>query len=83
MKNKKLLFTLGFVTQVILSFHIIYANPSYTDTQVILHNANSSSEIVPRANVTGYQYMEIDGVLYKRLWSYTYDRWEEPYWTKA
>ena len=39
------------------------------------------SEIQPYANQTGYKYKEINGRLYKRLWSYTYNRWEEPNWT--
>lgn len=83
MKNKKLLFILGFIAQVTLSLNIAYANPAYFSAQIIPCSATSDSEIAPRANVTGYQYMEINGVLYKRLWSYTYGRWEDPYWTKA
>ncbi|MCM1257862.1 MAG: hypothetical protein NC307_08410 [Roseburia sp.] len=34
-------------------------------------------------NQTGYIYRTLDGKRYKRLWSYTYGRWEEPYWTLA
>lgn len=41
----------------------------------------SPQEIQPRGNQTGYKYKTINGKLYKRLWSYTYLRWEEPYWT--
>lgn len=83
MKKKNLLFTLGFVAQIALSFHITYANPSYPGTQIVVNSVNAGDEITPRANVTGYQYMEIDGILYKRLWSYTYGRWEDPYWYPA
>lgn len=68
MKKKNLLFTLGFVAQIALSFHIAYANPSYPGTQIVVNSVNAGDEITPRANVTGYQYMEIDGILYKRLY---------------
>lgn len=34
-------------------------------------------------NITGYIYKYIDGKRYKRLWSYSYKRWEEPGWTPA
>lgn len=39
------------------------------------------SDMQPYANQTGYKYKIIDGKLYKRLWSYTYNRWEESKWT--
>ena len=32
-------------------------------------------------NQTGYKFMVIDRKLYKRLWSYTYGRWEDDAWT--
>ena len=34
-------------------------------------------------NQTGYIYKTIAGRRFKRLWSYTYGRWEEPYWTEV
>ncbi len=37
----------------------------------------------PQAEHTGYKYRWIDGVKYKRLWSYTYGKWIDPYWTPA
>ena len=83
MRKKRLLFTLSFIAQTALSLNIAYANPAYYSAQAIPCSTTSENEISPRANVTGYQYMEINGVLYKRLWSYTYGRWEDPYWTKA
>ena len=39
--------------------------------------------ISPRGEVTGYKYMYIDGVLYKRLWSYTGGYWIDPVWTSC
>lgn len=83
MNRKKLLFTLGFIAQITLSFNIMFANPTNLGTGITPYSANAEDGIAPHANVTGYQYMELNGVLYKRLWSYTYARWEEPYWTKA
>ena len=39
--------------------------------------------INPRGEVTGYKYMYINGVKYKRLWSYTGGYWIDPVWTPA
>lgn len=44
---------------------------------------DTSPGIQPRVNETGYKYKIIAGKRYKRLWSYTYNRWEEPTWTPA
>ncbi len=41
------------------------------------------STIQPYANKTGYKYKFENGKTWKRLWSYTYNRWEEPNWTLA
>lgn len=38
---------------------------------------------VPYSETTGYKYKYINGVKYKRLWSYTYNRWIDKDWTKA
>ena len=43
----------------------------------------TSPGIQPRKNVTGYKYMTLNGKRYKRLWSYTYNKWEDPAWTPA
>ena len=83
MVSKKILFALGFLAQVTLSLNLAFANPAYLDTPALPCATTSEGEITPRANVTGYKYMEIDGILYKRLWSYTYARWEDPYWYPA
>lgn len=44
---------------------------------------DTSPGIQPRVNITGYKYMTLNGIRYKRLWSYTYNRWEDPTWTPA
>ena len=50
---------------------------------------NNSSEISTNAvipgiqlygNQTGYKYATVNGRICKRLWSYTYCRWEDPAW---
>ena len=83
MKRKKIIFALGFIAQVTLSLNVAYANPAYLNNQTIACTATSEDGITPRANITGYKYIEIDGITYKRLWSYTYGRWEDPYWYPA
>lgn len=40
-----------------------------------------TSQIQPYGNITGYKYKTYEGKLWKRLWSYTYNRWEDPNWT--
>lgn len=56
---------------------------------IYLTNGNAAkavaavSESQPYANRTGYKYKISNGRVYKRLWSYTYNRWEEPNWTLA
>lgn len=36
--------------------------------------------ITPRGEVTGYKYTTINGVKYKRLWSYTNNCWIDDAW---
>lgn len=45
-----------------------------------LPESTNESEISPRSEVTGYMYKTVNGVRYKRLWSYTYNHWIDPYW---
>ncbi len=42
-------------------------------------NNKISSKIETLAEHTGYKYMIIDGVKYKRLWSYSKNCWIDPY----
>ncbi len=48
-------------------------------------NNNTPNEvnqsISARAESTGYIYKEIDGVMYRRLWSYTRGCWIDPMWS--
>lgn len=39
--------------------------------------------ISPKGEVTGYKYKYINGVLYKRLWSYTGGYWIDDAWMPA
>lgn len=69
----------------------LFLYPLFLITQLFLYryDANIMNEemhtdvigIEPYANHTEYVYRVKDGKLYKRLWSYTYSRWEDPYWT--
>lgn len=44
-------------------------------------NAQQEDGISPHAEVTGYKYKMVNGIKFKRLWSYTYGRWIDPIWT--
>lgn len=45
--------------------------------------SEEASKIMPMTNTTGYIYKTYNGKSWKRLWSYTYNRWEEPNWSLA
>ena len=49
----------------------------------IENTTGGETTITPRGEVTGYRYKYINGILYKRLWSYTGGYWIDPYWTPA
>jgi len=38
---------------------------------------------IPYSEKTGYKYKYIGDIKYKRLWSYTYNRWIDEFWSKA
>lgn len=50
------------------------ANDSLTSNET---NTTESSRYVE----TGYKYMKINGVCYRRLWNYTEGVWVDPEWT--
>ncbi len=56
-----------------------YAEEISADTQAAAIAADNSAGQL-RAEVTGYKYKYENGHRYKRLWSYTYERWIDPYW---
>lgn len=65
----------------VLTLSIPATGKLHTDVPVRL--ASDEPDIHPYANQTGYIYRTINGKRYKRLWFYTYNRWEEPYWHLA
>jgi len=44
---------------------------------------DSDSQSLARAESTGYIYTSVNGVMYKRLWSYSRGCWLEPAWSPA
>lgn len=78
MKKKKLLVT-------ILCLQLLAMPIERLTTFTIFSKTASAavSNIQPYANHTGYKYKFENGKTWKRLWSYTYNRWEEPNWTLA
>ena len=73
---KKKILSLGFsFLLTTTSMHVLISSvssPAYV---------SGISAAQPYSNHTGYKYQTINGKIYKRLWSYTYSRWEDPYWT--
>ena len=74
---------------LLLSTFVLSLNLSSTvSAQEILpaeieNTTGGETTISPKGEVTGYRYRYIDGVLYKRLWSYTGGYWIDPYWIPA
>lgn len=71
------------ITILLLSLTIAPYNVSTSSAAVTESTTTVLPGIQPYGNQTGYKYKFINGKLYKRLWSYTYSRWEEPAWTLA
>lgn len=42
--------------------------------------AQDEENVMPYAEVTGYKYKMVNGIIYKRLWSYTYNEWVDSVW---
>ncbi len=77
---------------LILSFAVlcvsssVFAVSAFAETKQnnpVFESQNNNDGIMPYSEDTGYKYKYINGVKYKRLWSYTYERWIDPKWTKA
>ncbi len=77
MKKKMIIMILSLLLSV-ASINLLGIRNSATATV-----SAATSGIQPYSNRTGYKYTYQDGKLWKRLWSYTYNRWEEPHWTPA
>ena len=59
--------------------------PVFSVSTFAYENTTSSeyNSVEPKTELTGYKYKDINGVLHKRLWSYTYNRWIDSHWTPA
>ena len=78
--KRKLLITLSALFLIMaLSPITALASDEILSTQTTTDNI----EIQPFGNITGYIYKIYNGKQWKRLWSYTYNRWEDPKWTLA
>lgn len=61
---------------------VVYAEDIQQSSTVNVTVGNGTG-IEPQGESTGYKYVTIDGVLYKRLWSYTRSCWIDKKWTIA
>ena len=66
-----------------LSILILFFILSATPIQIFASSLADSfpAHIHTYTNHTQYRYKIENGKTYKRLWSITYSRWEDPYWT--
>lgn len=75
------LFKLFLVLLFIFSINTVNIYAQETDSANQNISTTNDEGISPYSEVTGYIYKDINGVRYKRLWSYTYNHWIDPYWT--
>lgn len=61
----------------------VLAEANDAEKGVSVQSVSDESGLMPLAEETGYKYKVVNGVRYKRLWSYTYNRWIDPAWTIA
>ena len=53
---------------------------TFANTKITYSKTSTNHYIQPLSNITGYKYKTENGKVWKRLWSYTYNRWEDPKW---
>lgn len=74
--NKKRLIMLGMA--------VLMAGSMITGTAAVAMEVNEPQGIiVPFAETRGYKYKTLNGLKFKRLWSYTYGYWVDEEWTVA
>lgn len=85
MKCTKILSKILLLCVFILSINMMVSVASAQELsafEVIDESAITEGEktISPRGEVTGYKYMTVNGVTYRRLWSYTRGCWIDDRW---
>jgi len=73
--KKKLFLTALFLTLQIITTSIPCSHAT------VKAAATENPGIQPYNKKTGYKYKKINGRLYKRLWSFSQNKWLEPEWT--
>lgn len=76
--NKFILFS--FMLMLLNPIDILANDKINTDNIEINIAKAKFYSVEPRAEETGYKYMEINGVMYRRLWSYTRNCWIDDKW---
>ncbi len=59
----------------------ISAKEAAVDVGIQTMAAGGGNVAQPMKEVTGYKYKWVDGIQYRRLWSYTYERWVDDHWS--
>lgn len=75
---KKIIITILILSMISSTTLTVLANTfSTVNSDNIFENMNASTF----SERTGYYYMTIDGIRYRRLWSYTHQSWIDPEWS--
>lgn len=83
MKNYKKIIVFNLIIMCIFTNIFTVNALAETEEQTLSINFDVGKISPKIKEVTGYKYKYFDGVKYKRLWSYTYNRWIDPEWTLA
>ncbi|MDO4301212.1 MAG: hypothetical protein Q4D26_07480 [Clostridia bacterium] len=78
MKYLKKIGNILIISLCLLNSAVIVSAEESVSTGTDVMNETSVS---PRVQSVGYKYITIDGIKYRRLWSYSENCWLEPAWT--
>lgn len=62
---------------------LVNINSAFVFAQENINDTVATDTDSPRYVETGYKYMTINGVCYRRLWNYTAGEWVDPAWTRC
>ncbi len=70
-----------FIAALFLNLSVTPAIISLYGNYVVKATETENQGIQPYTEKTGYRYKKVNGTTYKRLWSYTKQKWLELEWT--
>lgn len=75
MKKNIIAFVLSFIMMVGTGADIVQASNVHMTDQTLETEKNEKSAKSARAEIVGWRYKTVNGVLYRRLFNYTHNEW--------